>query len=120
MRELQRATSAPQRVKDRAQVVRMNARGDYVETIASFFDWSVETVRKTLQRWQTGGLGGLWEAPGRGKRRRWQEADMAYLEQVLREDERTYTSPQLAEKLEQERHIHLSPDYLRQVLKKRG
>lgn len=120
LRELQRATSAPQRVKDRAQVVRMNARGDYVKTIAAFFDWSVETVRKTLQRWQTGGLGGLWEAPGRGKRRRWQEADMAYLEQVLREDERTYTSPQLAEKLEQERHIHLSPDYLRQVLKKRG
>jgi len=45
---------------------------------------------------------------------------MAYLEQVLREDERTYTSPQLAEKLEQERHIHLSPDYLRQVLKQRS
>jgi len=45
---------------------------------------------------------------------------MAYLEQVLREDERTYTSPQLAERLEQERHIHLNPDYLRQVLKKRG
>jgi transposase len=120
LRELQRATTVAQRVKDRAQVVRMNSRGDYVETIAAFFDWSVETVRKTLQRWQTGGLGGLWEAPGRGKRRRWQEADMAYLEQILREEERTYTSPQLAEKLEQERQIHLSPDYLRQVLKKRG
>jgi transposase len=100
--------------------VRMNARGDYVETIAAFFDWHVETVRKTLQRWQTGGLGGLWEAPGRGKPRRWQEPDMAYLEEVLREDERTYTSPQLAAQLAQVRHVHLSPDYLRQVLKKRG
>jgi transposase len=98
----------------------MNARGDYVETIASFFDWHIETVRKTLQRWQKGGLGGLWEAPGRGKRRRWQESDMVYLEQVLRTDERTYSSPQLAEKLAQERHVHLSPDHLRQVLKKRG
>lgn len=111
LRELHCAMSVPQRVKDRAQVVRMNARGDYVETIAAFFNGSVETVRKTLQRWQTGGLGGLWEAPGRGKRRRWQEADMAYLEEVLREDDRTYTSPQRAEKLAQERHIHLSPDY---------
>ena len=61
-------------------------------------------------------VGSSW----RGRRRRGQEADMAYLEQVLREDERTYTSPQLAERLEQERHIHLNPDYLRQVLKKRG
>ncbi|ASC72882.1 hypothetical protein XM38_038420 [Halomicronema hongdechloris C2206] len=120
LRELQRATTVPQRVKDRAQVMRMNARGDYVEMIAAFFNWHVEMVRKTLHRWQAGGLGGLWEAPGRGKRRRWQEADMVYIEQVLQVDERTYTSPQLAEKLEQERRIHLSPDYLRQVLKKRG
>lgn len=45
LRELQRATRVLQWVKDRAQAVRMNARGDYVETIAAFFDWSVETVR---------------------------------------------------------------------------
>lgn len=38
-RELRRATTVPQRVKDRAEVVRMNARGDYVETIAAYFDW---------------------------------------------------------------------------------
>lgn len=120
LRELRRATTVPQRVKDRAEVVRMNARGDYVETIAMYFDWHVETVRKTIKRWQTGGLGGLWEASGRGKPRRWQEADLAYLEQVLREDERTYTAAQLAEKLEQDRQIRFSPGHLREVLEKRG
>lgn len=26
------------------------------------------------------GLGGLWEAPGRGTKRKWQDADMQYLE----------------------------------------
>jgi transposase len=120
LRELRRATTVPQRVKDRADVVRMNARGDYVETIAAYFDWHVETVRNTLKRWQTSGLGGLWEAPGRGKTRRWQEADMAYLEHVLREDDRTYTAAQLAEKLYQDRQIRLSPGHLREVLEKRG
>lgn len=120
LRELRRATTVPQRVKDRADVVRMSARGDYVETIAAYFDWHVETVRNTLKRWQTGGLGGLWEAPGRGQPRRWQADDIAYLEQVLREDERTYTAAQLAEKLAQDRQIRLSPGHLREVLEKRG
>lgn len=120
LREMRRAQTVPQRVKDRAEVVRMNARGDYVETIAAYFDWHVETVRDTLKRWQTGGLGGLWEAPGRGRARCWQEADMAYLEQILREDERTYTAAQLAEKLYQDRQVRLSPGHLREVLEKRG
>ena len=61
LRELRRATTVPHRVKDRADVVRMNARGDYVETIAAYFNWHVETVRNTLKRWQKGGVGGLWE-----------------------------------------------------------
>jgi transposase len=120
LRELRRATTIPQRVKDRADVVRMNARGDYVETIAAYFNWHVETVRKTLKRWQIGGLGGLWEAPGRGTPRCWQEADMAYLEEVLRTDEQTYTAPQLAEKLYRDRQVRLSPGHLREVLEKRG
>jgi hypothetical protein len=38
-----------QRVKDRADVIRMNARGDYIETIATDFDWHVETVRSVGQ-----------------------------------------------------------------------
>lgn len=60
------------------------------------------------------------EASGRGRKARWQEADMVHLEKALVEDERTYNSPQLAEKLQQERQISLSPGHLRRVLKKRG
>ncbi len=33
LRELHRAKDVPQRVKDRAQIVRMSTRRDYVETI---------------------------------------------------------------------------------------
>lgn len=45
---------------------------------------------------------------------------MAFLEKCLEQELRTYNSVQLAQKLEQERSVKLSPEWLRQVLKKRG
>jgi transposase len=118
--ELRTATTVPQRVKDRAEAIRLSHQGWYVEKIAAHLHWQVETVRKTIKRWQQGGLGGLWDAPGRGKTASWKEEDIAYLEDCLREEERTYNSVQLAEKLKRERGVRLSPEHLRQVLKKRG
>jgi len=35
---------------------------------------------------------GLWEARGRGAKRKWQEADLQYLEHCLEQSERTYNS----------------------------
>lgn len=118
--ELRTATTVPQRVKDRAEVVRLSHQGLYVEKIATFFNWHVQTVRDTLHRWQQQGLGGLWDAPRPGPRARWQVEDIEYLETCLREDPRTYNSQQLAEKLETERQVTLSADHLRRVLQKRG
>jgi transposase len=118
--ELRTATSVPQRVKDRAEVVRLSHQGLYVEKIAAFFKWNERTVRETLQRWQKKGLGGLWDAPRPGAQPRWQAEDMEYLETCLRADPHTYNSQQLAQKLETERNVKLSADHLRQVLKKRG
>ena len=118
--ELRRATTVAQRVKDRAEALRLSNQGWYVEKIAAHLHWKVKTVRTTFKRWQDKGLGGLWDAPGRGKPKTWQEADMEHLEKCLREEERTYNSVQLAEKLKRERGVSLSPDHLRQVLKKRG
>jgi len=37
------------------------------------------TVRTTLKRWEKQGLGGLWEAKGRGAKRKWQESDLEYV-----------------------------------------
>lgn len=118
--ELRKATTVIQRVKDRAEALRLSHQGWYVEKIAQHLHWNVGTVRKTFKRWQERGLGGLWDATGRGKERTWTEADMEYLETCLREDKRTYNSVQLAEKLERDRGVSLSPDHLRQVIKKRG
>ncbi len=98
----------------------LNARGWKNDQIAEILNWSEKTVRQTIHRWQTKGLVGLWDTPGRGVKPRWQEADLAYLEQALQQEQRTYNSRQLAEKLRREREIHLSPDRIRRVLKKRG
>ncbi len=118
--ELRTATTVPQRVKDRASVLRLSSQGWYVEEIATHLKWNVNTVRDALHRWNKQGLGGLWDAPHPGGKRRWQVSDMEYLEQALRDEPRTFNSQQLAEKLANERQVTLSADRLRRILKKRG
>jgi transposase len=115
-----RTADVPQKVKDRAEVIRLSAHGLYVEKIAAHFNWTAQTVREVLHRWEHLGLEGLWEKLGRGGKSRWTEADLVFLEECLEKEPRTYNSVQLAQKLEKERSIKLSSDCLRQVLKKRG
>jgi transposase len=115
-----RIGDVPQKVKDRAEVIRLNADGWYVEKIAAHFNWAAQTVREVLHKWQELGIEGLWELPGRGGKPKWSEVDIVFLEECLKKEPRTYNSLQLAQKLEKERHIKLSPDRLRRVLKKRG
>ena len=118
--EMRKATTVSQRVKDRAEAVRLSHQGWYVEQIAEYLHQTVKTVRKTLKTWRDQGLGGLWEARGRGRQRTWTEEDIEHLENCLRNESRTYNSVQLAEKLRRERQVHLNRSYLRQILKKRG
>jgi len=117
--ELRVAQSVPYRTRDRAHMLLLNARGWNVPAIAELFECHEHTVRATLKRWETGGLGGLWEAPGRGAKPKWQPSDLAYLTTCLDQDIRTYTSAQLAQKLKQERSVDLSGDRLRRLLKKK-
>jgi len=72
-----RPAHEPQRTRDRAHMVRLNAQG--WNAPAEMFECCEHTVRATLRRWQQLGLGGLWDAPGRGDKPRWQAADLDYL-----------------------------------------
>ncbi|OYE05638.1 hypothetical protein CDG79_06755 [Nostoc sp. 'Peltigera membranacea cyanobiont' 232] len=47
-----RTADVPQKVKDRAEVIRLSAHGWYVEKIAVHFNWTAQTVREVLHKWQ--------------------------------------------------------------------
>lgn len=118
--EMREAKNFPQRTRDRAHMVRMNAQGWNVPEIAKIFKCHEHTVRTTLRRWQAGGIVGLLEMKGRGAKTKWQSSDLEYLLDCLENDPRTYNSKQLADKLKQERGVDLSGDRLRRILKKKG
>ncbi len=118
--ELRRADTVPQRTKDRATALRLNHRGWTTEQIAEYLGCQVATVRQTIHRWRDQGLGGLWDSPREGRPRRWEEADMAYVETTIENSTTTVNSRQLVNQLEQEREVTLSRRHLRRVLKKRA
>ena len=72
--ELREAQTVPYRTRDRAHMLRLNAQGLNVPAIAAIFQCHQHTVRATLRRWESDGLGGLWEAPGRGAKPKWQRS----------------------------------------------
>lgn len=117
--DLRVAQNLPQRTRDRAHMLRLNAQGWNVPAIAEMFECHPHTVRATLRRWEERGLGGLWEAPGRGAKPKWQVSDLEYLTECLEHEPRTYNSLQLVKKLKQERSVDLSSDRLRRLLKKK-
>ena len=119
LQELRIASLVPHRVRDRAHMLLLNASGRRAPAIADIIDCHEHTVRAAIKRWKSDGLCGLWEKKGRGKKPTWAPSDMAYIEACLNEEERTYNSTQLAAKLEKERGIQLTPDWIRQLLKKR-
>ena len=120
LQELRVAIKVSQHIKDRAHMVRLNAQGWNVPAIAEIFECQEQTVRLRLRRWEQGGLGFLWDVPGRGAKPKWSESDLVYLEECLNQDGRTYNSAQLSALLEQERSVKLSADRIRRILQKRG
>ena len=118
LQELSLASQVPRRVKQRAQSLRLNANGMTVPRIAHHLHIHEHTVRATIRRWEKLGLGGLWEAQGRGGKRKWSVEDLNEVEQWLKE-ERSYTSRQVQERLLKEREITLSSRQISRILKKK-
>ncbi len=56
--KLRVVTSVPQRTRERAHMLRLNAQGWNTPAIAETFECHEHTVRATIRRWQDGGLGG--------------------------------------------------------------
>ena len=109
----------PQRTRERAHILRLNAQGWNTPAISEMFECHQHTVRKTIRRWEERGLLGLWEAAGRGAKPKCQDEDIQYVKELLAQETRTYNSTQLVKMLKQERNIDLSSDRLRRLLKKK-
>jgi len=111
------AAHEPQRTRDRAHMVRLNAQG-WNAPIAEMFECCEHTVRATL-RWQQLGLvdcGMLLD----GRQTQVAGSRLGLFEQCLEQEARTYNSQQLAQKLEQERQVKLSADRIRRLMKRAG
>lgn len=84
-----RKEDVPNKVKDRVEVIRLNAHGWYVEKIAGHFGSTAQTVREVLHKWQKLGKSGLWDKPGRGGKTKYKEEDIIYLA-ILPQKRTTY------------------------------
>lgn len=116
--EFQKIEGIPSRVRERAEIVRLNHYGWSVAAIAEYKNKSPHTVRNSLHRWSIQGFEGLWEKEGRGRKPKWKKEDIEYIENCLEKEQRTYNASQLSQKLAKERGVTLSSDRLRKVLKK--
>ncbi len=118
LEQLSLANAIAKRTKQRAMALRLSHQGWSVTQIGDYLKCTPQTVRKTIHRWETQGLMGLWDNPRSGRKRSWDEEDWQYLEKCLNE-ECGYTSKQLAEKLEPERQVKLGAEQIRRILKKK-
>ena len=118
LQELELANSVPRRTKQRATALRLNAKGWKVKEIADYLKWAESTVRTTIHRWNKFGLGGLWEAKGRGQKPRWTKEDWQVLEQWLNEPHSS-SARQLSQRLAKERQVILGAEQVRRILKKK-
>ncbi len=118
LEQLSLANAIAKRTKQRAMALRLSNQGGSVTQIGDSLKCTPQTVRKTIHRWETQGLMGLWDNPRSGRKRSWDEEDWPYLEKCLKE-ECSYTSKPLAEKLEPERRVKLGAEQIRRILKKK-
>ena len=65
--QVKQTPEIPQRVRERAEMVRLNAYGWSVDQIAKYMKKSAHTVRASLHRFTEKGIEGLWEATGRAE-----------------------------------------------------
>lgn len=116
---LKNDTNLPRRTRERAEAITLSFRGWNVNEIASYIKYSPNTVRKIFYRWLTKGIDGLSDRQRTGRKPKWKEEDIKYIENCLEKEQRTYNSYQLVEKLKEERSVFLSRDRLRKILKKK-
>lgn len=115
--ELRESKTVPNRTKRRAETLRLNHRGWPTERIAEYLNCRVETVRRTIHRWQAQGMDGLSDAARSGRPAGWKASDFAVVEAHIA-GPGTFNSGQVVALLESECDVHLSRRHVSRLLKK--
>jgi transposase len=110
----------PPRTRTRAMVISMISTGRKVEQVAEEFSWAQSTIRKTIYRWYTSGIEGLFDQKRTGRKPKWKQEDWAEIEECIEKEQRTYNSQQIVELLKEKRQVELSRDRVRKILKKKS
>lgn len=121
LREVEQDPLLKQKVRLRAQVLRLSGRGGSVERIAAYTGRSRMSVCRDLDRWEQRGFEGLADGTAPGNPPRVTEEARAFLRERLAE-ERTWNGAQLADALEERFGVgaRVTPEAIRQHLLSMG
>lgn len=115
LREVEQNPHLRNKVRLRAQVLRLSGRGSNMSQIASYTGRSPTSIARDLDRWDERGLEGLADGAAPGNPPRITERMRRYMEGRLGE-ERTWNATQLALALGEEFSLVVTPEAVRQHL----
>lgn len=119
LREIEQDPHLRPKVRVRAQVLRLSNRGSNMAAIASYTGRSPQSIGRDLDRWVQRGVEGLADGASPGNPPRVTGPMRAFMEQRLYE-ERIWNATQLAEALEEEFSVAVTPEAVRQHLLSMG
>ena len=119
LREIEQDPYLRSKVRLRAQVLRLSNRALNIRAIASYTGRSRASIARDLDRWTERGLEGLADGAAPGRAPRITQEARRLMEQRLSE-ERTYNATQLAEVLQEELSVVVTPEAVRQHLHSMG
>ena len=115
------------RVVRRAQIIHLSDQGQSVQEIAAAWAVHPQTVRRTLQAFNAGGVATLPDKPRRGRPRKTTERYVRLLTEAVQTSPRelgypfsSWTLDRLREHVGRQTGVLLNPRYLSQVMAKHG
>ena len=115
LRKVEQDPYLKQKVRLRAQVLRLSNHGTSVEQIAAYTGRSRTSIGRDFERWEQRGFEGLADGTAPGNPPRVTGKVKAFLEEKLSE-ERTWNASQLAEAVEGRFGVKVTPEAIRQHL----
>jgi transposase len=119
LREVEQNPHLRNKVRLRAQVLRLSGRGSNMSQIASYTGRSPTSIARDLDRWSERGLEGLADGAAPGNPPRITERMRRYMEGRLCE-QRTWNATQLARALGEELSVVVTQEAVRQHLRSMG